>query len=612
MGKLNYRRNKFIQVFVILVLCAVYLAVPQGNVYAMPFNPAGNYPIGSGAQSMAVGDFNLDGNPDLVTANYYDNNVSVLLGAGNGNFGAAVNWAVGLGSISVAVGDFNRDGKPDLAVANFGSDNVSISLGIGDGTFAAPVGYTAGSFPRAVAVGDFNRDGKPDLAVANYFSDDVSVLLGVGDGTLGPPVNRAVENEPYSVAVGDFNRDGKPDLAVANNSSHNVSVLLGVGDGTLGAAHNYPVGNAPASVAVGDFNLDGKPDLAVANYGPDIVSVLLGIGDGTFVAAVNYTAGTEPASVAVGDFNCDGKPDLAVANGLSNDVSVLLGDGNGVFAAPVNYAVGTAPSSVAVGDFNLDCSPDLATANSASNDVSILLNTPPEFTVSSVTPKSGNQGQTLSSVVITGNYFVCAAAVSFGSGITVNSFTVNSASQITASITIAVNATLGARDVSVTAPGGTGTLPDGFMVLPSSQTGPAHPVSPTLPRQLNPAQMSLQYLSVNPQQTAAGQPVTIVTNVVNTGDVAGSLNVVLKINGQAEQTRMISTGPQATQPVKFTVTRAEPGTYSVDVGGQKGSFTVLDEQTGPSSASTVIGLIAALIMAFLITVAVMLFRRRVS
>ena len=606
MGKLNYRRNKFIQVFVILVLCAVYLAVPQGNVYALPFNPAVNYAIGSGAQSMAVGDFNRDGNPDLVTANYYDDTVSVLLGAGNGTFGATVNYAVGHGPLSVAVGDFNRDGKPDLAVANFGSDNVSISLGIGDGTFAAPVGYTAGSFPRAVAVGDFNLDGKPDLAVANYFSNDVSVLLGVGDGTLGAPVNYAAGVFPYSVAVGDFNRDGKPDLAVANNSSNNVSVLLGVGNGSFGAAVNYAVGIEPSSVAVGDFNLDGKPDLATAVF--HNVSILLGVGDGTFVAAVHYAAGTYPSSVAVGDFNCDGKPDLAAA--WNNYVSVLVGDGNGVFAAAVDYAVGTGPSSVAVGDFNLDCAPDLATANSDSNDVSILLNTTSASTVSSVTPDSGSQGQTLSSVVITGNHFICATAVSFGSGITVNSFTVNSASQITASINIAANATLGARDVSVTTSGGTGTLPNGFIVLQSSQTGPAHPVSPTLPRQLNPAQMSIQYLSVNPQQTAAGQPVTIVTNVVNTGDVAGSLSVVLKINGQAEQTRMISTGPQATQPVKFTVTRAEPGTYSVDIGGQKGSFTVLGAHGRTSNASTVIGLIAALITGLLVTVVVMLFRRR--
>jgi hypothetical protein len=59
-----------------------------------------------------------------------------------------------------------------------------------------------------------------------------------------------------------------------------------------------------------------------------------------------------------------------------------------------------------------------------------------------------------------------------------------------------------------------------------------------------PAQIQLQYLSVSPQQAAAGQPVTVLTNVVNTGDEAGSYNVVLKINGQMEQSRMVSVGPQ--------------------------------------------------------------------
>ena len=65
------------------------------------------------------------------------------------------------------MGDFNGDGKPDLAVANSGSNNVSVLLGNGDGTFQAAVNYAAGNAPNSVAVGDFNGDGKADLAVAN-------------------------------------------------------------------------------------------------------------------------------------------------------------------------------------------------------------------------------------------------------------------------------------------------------------------------------------------------------------------------------------------------------------------------------------------------------------
>jgi uncharacterized protein (DUF58 family) len=124
--------------------------------------------------------------------------------------------------------------------------------------------------------------------------------------------------------------------------------------------------------------------------------------------------------------------------------------------------------------------------------------------------------------------------------------------------------------------------------------------------------LSVQYLSINPQQASAGQPVTITINVVNTGTVAGNLNVVLMINGQTEQTRMVSVGPQGTQPVKFTVTKTQAGTYTVDIGGQKGSFIVLGAG-GTAGTPMNGGLIAILAIGFVVIVAIVLvlaFRRR--
>jgi len=117
-------------------------------------------------------------------------------------------FGAGTNPDSAAVGDFNGDGKMDLAVANEGSDNVSILLGNGDGTFQAAVNYGAGTDPDSVAVGDFRGDGKLDLVVANYYSNNVSVLLGNGDGTFQAAVNYGV-SAPTSVAVGDFNGDGR-------------------------------------------------------------------------------------------------------------------------------------------------------------------------------------------------------------------------------------------------------------------------------------------------------------------------------------------------------------------------------------------------------------------
>jgi hypothetical protein len=339
------------------------------------FIAAPAYFAGITPSSVAVGDFNGDGTPDLAVTDNFGNSVSILLGQGDGTFRGPSSFSAGPNAISVAVGDFNGDGIPDLAVANdLPNGTVSILLGRGDGTFQAPRSYTVGSSPRAVAVGDFNGDGSLDLAVTNSGSNTVSVLLGRGDGTFQAARTFAAGPAPYSVAVGDFNHDGYADLAVANNTSPGtVSVMLGQGDGTFQAATSYAAGSFPESVAVGDFNGDGRLDLAVANYATNNVSVLLGNGDGSFQAAVNYVAGSGPIAVAVGDFNGDGTPDLAVANRGSGSVSVLLGQGDGTFQAATNYAAAAGPYSVAVGDFNGDRILDIAVANNDSNTVSVLL-----------------------------------------------------------------------------------------------------------------------------------------------------------------------------------------------------------------------------------------------
>jgi serine/threonine protein kinase/tetratricopeptide (TPR) repeat protein len=340
------------------------------------------FDAGSNPVSVAVGDLNHDGIADLVVANHDSNNVSVLLGKGDGTFAPAVNYAAGTGPNAVAVADLNGDGSLDVIVANMNSRNVSVLLGNGDGTFQAAVNYAAGGALYGVAVADFNGDGKPDLAVANSSKASVSVFLGNGDGTFQAAVNYSAGQAPSSVAVGDFNHDGIPDLVVSNNVTFgSVNVLLGKGDGTFQEAVKYAAGSGAIDVAVADLNGDGNLDLAVANGNNNKVNVLLGNGDGTFQAAQTYVAGVAPAvSVAVADFNGDGVPDLVLADpfttnndGQGGSVAVLLGKGDGTFQAALNYAAGRSPDYVAVGDFNGDGKPDLAVANADGNNVGLLL-----------------------------------------------------------------------------------------------------------------------------------------------------------------------------------------------------------------------------------------------
>ena len=310
--------------------------------------------------------------------------VSILLGVGDGTFLPPVVYSGNQfqnSPTSLAVGDFNGDGNTDFAVAwtragcgppgtaggCTSAPDVSVYPGNGDGTFGNPVGFSAGSGSNAVAVGDFDGDGIADLVWSEYSSGKLVVGLGAGDGTAR--VRSAIAStEGYgltSVVVGDFNGDGNADVAATDQLRKAVLIVLGNGDGTFRPATSVSVGNTPRSIAAGDLNGDGKTDLVAGDEGGENFSVLLGKGDGTFAASGSYPVFGGPTSVLIQDLDGDGKPDLvAVAEfgGFKSNVSVYPGNGDGTFGTPQTYAGGFDPSSAVTGDFNDDGRIDLAVA----------------------------------------------------------------------------------------------------------------------------------------------------------------------------------------------------------------------------------------------------------
>ena len=356
---------------VAMTLGVVGLSAASAPTFAEP----ASYPTGVHPESVAIGDLNGDGKPELASANREGRTVSVLANTGGGRFLAKLDYAAGFEPASVAIGDLNGDGKADLAAAvSCCTNTVAVFLNRGDGSFQPKLDYGTGTGPRSVAIGDLNGDAKPDLATANY-SDTVSVLLNRGDGSFQAKLDYGTGGSPVAVAIGDLNGDAKPDLATANYLPQGaVSVLLNRGDGSFQAKLDYGTGSSPFSVVIGDLNGDAKPDLATANYLPEsTVSVLLNRGDGSFQPKVDYGTGPYSRSVAIGDLNGDGKPDLATASYFAS-VSVLANRGGGRFSAKLDYETGSGAVSVAIGDLNGDHKPDLATANEQDNTVSVLAN----------------------------------------------------------------------------------------------------------------------------------------------------------------------------------------------------------------------------------------------
>jgi len=102
------------------------------------------------------------------------------LGNGNGTFAAKMDYLTGRDPVSVSDWRLHADGKPDVATAGYSIDAVSVLLGNGDGSFSERTNYVTSNGPSAVVIGDLNADGMQDMTVANYNSNTVSVLLNIG------------------------------------------------------------------------------------------------------------------------------------------------------------------------------------------------------------------------------------------------------------------------------------------------------------------------------------------------------------------------------------------------------------------------------------------------
>jgi FG-GAP-like repeat len=318
------------------------------------FGPVKRYAVGLKPSFIAVGDFNRDGRPDIAVSNAGSGDVSVLINRGNGTFAPAGNLAVsrpgGLsgGSFSVQAIDVNHDGLLDLVTSNSLTNDVSVLLGRGNGTFSPAHTYaiagpnSIGLLPFALSAGDLTGAGFPDLVTGGINS--VTVMRNDGFGGFTAEQSYPVGLDVACTQLGDFNGDGHPDIVATGTGTLNAQILLNNGNGTFRPGQDLLTGGiGPQCASVADFARNGEQDLAIANSsstaGRGDVGIFLGHGNGTFSAGQQIAVGIAPWATAVADLNRDHIPDLVVCNTLPESFSLLLGRGNGTFVTAGTFGM---------------------------------------------------------------------------------------------------------------------------------------------------------------------------------------------------------------------------------------------------------------------------------
>lgn len=328
---------------------------------------------------LAAGDLDGDGDLDLVAVLRNVGGLLVLLGDGKGGFALPEMIEASVVPTDVLVADLTSDGIADVAATDLLA-GVTLWPGRGDGTFDPPGTRAAGALPEAIAAGDVDGDGATDLAVANRGSNDVSIFLAARDGVSDAPLTVPVGTGPVDLVAGDWSRDGISDLAVVCRQSAEVWTILG-GRDRLDLGDPVACSGAPTAAAAGDVDGDGVPDLAVADRGVEAegsrVLVLFGRGDGSFGEPVEIDRGCEPRAVAVTDPEEGGKGSVAAVCWETGALLLFGDDGTRTFPRRRAYHAGSGPEAILAADLTGDGREDLAVTSRTGAVVVLARGEPP-------------------------------------------------------------------------------------------------------------------------------------------------------------------------------------------------------------------------------------------
>jgi len=334
------------------------------------------------ASSIAVGDLNNDGFPDVVVSlGVLETGISYLNQGGN-NFSTISTFSPADGLVTATLADMDGDGCLDAVQATAGGF-ITIAKGTCDGNFQeqGPSGV-AGEVDDTLQILDVNGDGKLDVIGSSSAEFDgeltvlglagdlwggyhVTVMKGDGKGDLSNAVTYVVPQRSLALVAADLRSTGYPDIvALTDGSGANGTATTLLNDGT--GAYGNPQGSSeeiypePGPVPV-DLNGDGKTDVLALQVDPNYyLTSLLSDGTGKLSAPIRTQLPNTlyASNIYTGDFRHVGKQDALLASSYNGSLTYLSGNGDGSFGTPVSLPA--AGATIAVGDLNNDGKLDFA------------------------------------------------------------------------------------------------------------------------------------------------------------------------------------------------------------------------------------------------------------
>ena len=383
----------------IAILCGL---APPASAAFEGFAPRVDLPLAAGyaPTASALADFDHDGDLDIAvscfTSDTYDR-VAVFFNNGDGTFAAPIYRGVGSSPIAILALDINLDGDPDIATANRDSDDFSILFGNGDGTFQSEYYRAAGDRPQDIAIADLNADTFPDVAVVNELDDTVTVYFNDGDSTFTFDANYTTNNpdgnwgnNPRGLVAVDLNFDTLPDLVTANTGSNRATILYNI-SGSPGNFYNgefalfLDTDASPIDVNAHDHDGDGDIDLVFACSSSSRIhrrfNELSG-NPGSFAyfptSSSFYIGGARPVGLCTADFDdleADSDRDIIVADEVGDQIDILLNNGTGGIIFGGRFDAASSPQNPCAGDLDGDGDDDIVTPQLSAASVGIFFNT---------------------------------------------------------------------------------------------------------------------------------------------------------------------------------------------------------------------------------------------